>query len=57
MVLDSSSTDVFNNINDLKLAMDNLVERTTKYALQLGTDHESDFNRAHRRRHLSPNCI
>lgn len=54
-------TDILNNINDDKLAMDNLVESSLKYALQLGIDSESDFNQVHKIRlllrkfHSNPN--
>lgn len=52
LMLLNSTTDIFNGINDDKSAMDNLVESAIKYALQLGIDPESDFNRIHRRRLL-----
>lgn len=52
LMLLNSSTDIFNDINDDKHAMDNLVESAIKYALQLGIDPKSDFNRIHRRRLL-----
>lgn len=44
LMLLNSSTEIFNTINDDKLAMDNLIESSIKYAQQLGIDPESEFN-------------
>jgi len=51
----NSAIDIFNNINYDKLAMDNLVESSIKYAIKFGVYSKSDFNRVHRKRQTS--CI
>lgn len=48
----NSSTDIFNDINNDSIGMDNLIDSFINYAHQLNINPESDFNKIHRRRLL-----
>lgn len=53
----NSFIDTFNYINYGQMVMDNLKESTIKYALKLGIDPESDFNRIYRKRLLPKKLV
>lgn len=52
LMLLNSSTDIFNDINNDSIGMDNLIDSSINYAHQLNINPESDFNKIHRRRLL-----
>lgn len=52
LMLLNSSTDIFNDINNDSIGMDNLIDSSINYAHQFNISPESDFNKIHRRRLL-----